>query len=1369
MAEFPFTARATLKYKSPPGSGSTLAFAKGDTLTVLSSDDDGDWFTGKLSDGTEGVFPSAFVERVEEQEEQSPAPAAVVEQPAPAPKEEEVPASSTTVDAPASAEPAEPAPAASAPVPVAAPSPPNPTRQPSLPPAQDTAASTTSNSPPEAPKKPGSLRDRIAALNAQGAGAGGPGPPPLPRAKPPAFKRAPIPTPVASSSSPEQPSVAVLSSSPPERSERGAVANPAFSAEDAKQSIGKGGSLKDRIAALQGMSLDTPGAPGRAPKPWKKKSVEVPTEEPVAEGEAASASTETEQSATKVAAQEEDSEGQVKDAPPAETETTAQSPGAEVPQFSPASPPSHSPAPDAHPFVAPPAKDDDDEESPAIGKSSTDNATSPAPVEATAEEDGQPVDEEVEKRKAIAARMADLGGQRVGMAMPALPKRAGPPRRRAPTAASPSAEEAPSPIVAAAEDSAKEVSSPTNALKTEAEAVTAPVEEPETLDESTPINEPASVEEQDTATAPAQDEEDSLDREVAEPVTLASNPLLAATKEQEEDDDDFETPVLPARDSDDEFDAPALPEASSPIVHPVETEEVERKPREDPQDEPEPIVAAPPLPPGRPAVPPPPPPPQPPRDDSDEEQVDDYDDEESAPKPDLSVETAHLDQEDAITDASPPPTSPATASRPAIPSIPASFAPPAAPPVKEAIVIPRSTEPEDDEEDDTLAPTSPATASRPAIPGIPASFAAPSAPARPAPIVPLRQPEEEEQGAEEEQFAATHTPQSEAVDSPMDPTLPPRGAPPAAPKSVPPPPPAVEDDGERSAPKEEAAAEGEQQDEDEEEEEEDPEVARRAALAARMAKLGGMNMRMGPMFPPIGGMRPPTKKKSVAEPVEESAPTEEAEEPAPPRRLPGIPTGGFALPGIVAPVRAPEPEPEEEEPVEQEDEQVAEPEVEEATEHEPIQEPKAEDAPPPLPAGRPSSMLPPRRSVPTPQATEHDQEDVVAPPPLPSGRPLPPQPQVAEQFVEEPETHEDFAQEVEEQAPPPPTRPQGGLPPVPTVATSPPLPPTASPPASPPSRRASLFKSSSKQGSTSSLDRQPTRTSMDSTRGLGVVGSGYLGDDTSPQRSNSSSGHPLPALPEGSGGFLAQDIDLEQGSQWWRATPFGPPSSIRSRRDILYDLSESTATKRGKTRFDNEIEVIYADLSKTIITISFDAADTSEATTSLSQTHHAPPSFSPAQLSQLSTTVGAQIFAAAHSKLSDKGAREQNGESLVNFCFGRATEPLGPRGWSYGANVLDIESGSKGKASVLNEVDEPRAGDVIVFHDTKFKHNLSTTRVGSAERPHVAVVAAWDGKKRKVKTIEVGSNGAVEEGGHRTEDLKSGRVSVWRVLPRDAV
>ena len=71
---------------------------------------------------------------------------------------------------------------------------------------------------------------------------------------------------------------------------------------------------------------------------------------------------------------------------------------------------------------------------------------------------------------------------------------------------------------------------------------------------------------------------------------------------------------------------------------------------------------------------------------------------------------------------------------------------------------------------------------------------------------------------------------------------------------------------------------------------------------------------------------------------------------------------------------------------------------------------------------------------------------------------------------------------------------------------------------------------------------------------------------------------------------------------------------------------------------------------------------------------------------------------------------------------------------------------------------------VVVFFDTKFKHNLSTTKLG-AERPMPCVLAAFDAQKRKLRTIEVGKSGQVEEGAHRLDDLKSGNVVVFRVLP----
>lgn len=57
---------------------------------------------------------------------------------------------------------------------------------------------------------------------------------------------------------------------------QGQAGKPGFSAEDARATSG---SLKDRIALLSGLKVDQPAAPGRAPKPWRKKTID-PADEP---------------------------------------------------------------------------------------------------------------------------------------------------------------------------------------------------------------------------------------------------------------------------------------------------------------------------------------------------------------------------------------------------------------------------------------------------------------------------------------------------------------------------------------------------------------------------------------------------------------------------------------------------------------------------------------------------------------------------------------------------------------------------------------------------------------------------------------------------------------------------------------------------------------------------------------------------------------------------------------------------------------------------------------------------------------------------------------------------------------------------------
>ncbi|KAH7908827.1 hypothetical protein BJ138DRAFT_309211 [Hygrophoropsis aurantiaca] len=206
------------------------------------------------------------------------------------------------------------------------------------------------NSPPPKPK-PGSLRDRIAAFENKGS-AGPTGPPPAPRPKPAGLQWKPkLPSP------PSSPGSSADNAQPVERKVAGIGG---MSASDAMESIGKGGSLKERMAALQGKGGFGGAPPPIAPKPTEKPKWKPP---PVV-------------------------------SPPPEDDEPETSVAREV---------SRSP---------PPAVEKRSEESesdvPDVLKDSEDADTSQP----------DPEEEERQRRAAIAARMARLGGSRVGMGPP---------------------------------------------------------------------------------------------------------------------------------------------------------------------------------------------------------------------------------------------------------------------------------------------------------------------------------------------------------------------------------------------------------------------------------------------------------------------------------------------------------------------------------------------------------------------------------------------------------------------------------------------------------------------------------------------------------------------------------------------------------------------------------------------------------------------------------------------------------------------------------------------------------------------------------------------------------------------------------------
>ncbi|BGP26125.1 assembly of actin patch protein [Rhodotorula toruloides] len=1335
---YPYRATALMKYKSAPG-GPAFSFGTGDELRVLAAaDDEGDWLEGENGKGDKGVFPSSFVRRLDEEEgergdsasseaagtalgDEAGQEARETVEATPRDHPDVVEASeSTPADEPALAAQSSPPPASSK-----EDAPPTETiTSPTL--ADVTPSSSTtrtdapakSASPPPA-KKPNALASRIAAFNAA---AQQQTPPPVaPKPKPRQWAR-----PAAPAASPPPPAAAPSSDAPPALAPAAAPSNstpPApstdetqtqaqrdFSAEDAQESISRGGgSLRDRIKALQGgLKMEQPPAPGRGPPKPRRK----PSAEPEAgNGEAKDAEEGKKQDEAEIL-----QDAVVKDERPREDETTAQSPGAEVPGFDPAE--SDSPfvpgsvagddEQDAGPkdevkpvssdavkqesaaaSIAAPATIDATEQDPTV--SSVAAPVLPEEVEPVQDESAAPADEDDEdsRRANLAARMANLGGQRMGLPMPALPKRAAGPRAR----------------------KAKAAGVSPAAIEVEEKALG---EKDKAAEESATTDLPVAPAGTDDAEAsvvePPQDGQKEQKGDVLSSMGGASA-LLA--QDDNEEDSSARGPV-----DDGDFDSSAPPAPPRRFIPP-------------PAGKPEPAVVddessdftPPPPPSSRPHLPPS-------LTREDDESTDDLPESGAAPRsphpparpldpPAFSSGAETIETESRPTARESEHDSAGDAPR-LLPPIPRGRPP--VPPAFQRQVTEQPAAPEQDEEQEEEASKDEEGPQHPPIPTHPAPLGEERVTTAAEDAVIAQMPEivtPPEEAADESTAAPSlNAPTTETIaqgriedgHEPADMGQPAWGkvegtetpavelSPPAlAPKMV-----AKEDTKEVPIDQTEVAAE----EDDEEEEEEDPEIARRRALAARMAKLGGRGPLMGGPMLGFGGLPPkkPAKKKPTSElaeqgdlnaaggPKPDEPPHRDEEEaaPAPPPRRPGgIPAGGFALPGI-APLRLPrQTEPEQQPAVTEEeseplptssktlaeksaaatDEAFDKTDEERATMQEEgvaqqntdvqeAQDVEEDEVPPPLPPSRPST-LPPRRSVPNP-AEREQQEDAAA------GE----EPEQADflghsRQVEEPEAYaeEPHAQEDEDELPPPPPppRPAGGH--QSSLPLSPPMPPTRATPSSPPTHPASspiLFQQE---------DAELARTTTQSSR--------------------KSSIHP-PRSP----------------------LPFEP---------------------------------MRAD------------------STSSSQAQH--PTFAKPNLDALlqwSASLGAQVFAAAHTKMSDKQARGLSDVDLVNFCFSRATEPLPPTGGKYGVKIYEATVEQGKKAPVVSEHDEPRAGDA------KFKHNLSSKTVGSVEAPHVAIVAGWDAKKGKLKVVEVeGKNGTVDEGSYRIDEMRAGHLVVYRVPPKD--
>jgi hypothetical protein len=255
-------------------------------------------------------------------------------------------------------------------------------------------------------------------------------------------------------------------------------------------------------------------------------------------------------------------------------------------------------------------------------------------------------------------------------------------------------------------------------------------------------------------------------------------------------------------------------------------------------------------------------------------------------------------------------------------------------------------------------------------------------------------------------------------------------------------------------------------------------------------------------------------------------------------------------------------------------------------------------------------------------------------------------------------------------------------------------------------------------------------------------------------------------------GFVANDVDLAQGTLWWTQPNSVPPVfQNRKDKDILYETEETTSTKRGgKSTATRDLYVLFQDYSQTIITVRYDPHNPADA--NLEQRHEPPPSrLRQDQLEASYERFGRRIGEAVATK-KDTVVGDGAPWTLVTELlkpFPDALLPVGTR--AYGALVY----GNLANASTTQN-DEIRPGDIITFRNAKFQgkhgamHAKYSMEVGGGGIGHVGIVAEWDGTKKKVRAWEQGrEKKKVGLESFKLDDLRSGEVKIWRVMERSWV
>ncbi|MCJ1479333.1 hypothetical protein MMC13_008018 [Lambiella insularis] len=258
------------------------------------------------------------------------------------------------------------------------------------------------------------------------------------------------------------------------------------------------------------------------------------------------------------------------------------------------------------------------------------------------------------------------------------------------------------------------------------------------------------------------------------------------------------------------------------------------------------------------------------------------------------------------------------------------------------------------------------------------------------------------------------------------------------------------------------------------------------------------------------------------------------------------------------------------------------------------------------------------------------------------------------------------------------------------------------------------------------------------------------------------------ARPSMEQGFIADDVDLGRGSQWWLQRKM-PPPVFQNRTDISFEMDETSVSQQGGGQSTvKNAYILFMDYSQTVITARYDIKDPSKV--EFQQRHEPPPlGLRQDQLEGAHVKFGARIAEKANTKLNHTVGDGSPSAFITELlsALPAALPPVGTR--AYGALVYTNLANA-----TVQQNDEIRAGDIVSFRNAKLQGHRGPVKqkynIDVGKPDHVAVVVDWDGTKKKVRAWEQGRESKkVKIESFKLGDLKSGEVKVWRVMAREWV